>query len=163
MPLNLRTLNVDTPIATIVPVVNHNNKELEALHERVFKEDEDGIAVKIGISTDKDIKANKGVFDSIEARTLSIEEDSARVSSLAEYVRTTLLAPIQNEMREKNEVYTASITSINALSLKMEKAEQNADEALRIAKSNREEAEEIKKILQAVLSDINTIKEYLKL
>ena len=43
------------PIATIVPVVNHNNKELEALHERVFKEDEDGIAVKIGISTDKDI------------------------------------------------------------------------------------------------------------
>nr|DAP39522.1 MAG TPA: hypothetical protein [Caudoviricetes sp.]DAS42073.1 MAG TPA: hypothetical protein [Caudoviricetes sp.]DAU32840.1 MAG TPA: hypothetical protein [Bacteriophage sp.]DAX55660.1 MAG TPA: hypothetical protein [Caudoviricetes sp.] len=163
MPLNLRTLNVDTPIATIVPVVNHNNKELEALHERVFKEDEDGIAVKIGISTDKDIKANKGVFDSIEARTLSIEEDSALVSSLAEYVRTTLLAPIQNEMREKNEVYTASITSINALSLKMEKAEQNADEALRIAKSNREEAEEIKKILQAVLSDINTIKEYLKL
>ena len=104
MPLNLRTLNVDTPIATIVPVVNHNNKELEALHERVFKEDEDGIAVKIGISTDKDIKANKGVFDSIEARTLSIEEDSALVSSLAEYVRTTLLAPIQNEMREKNEV-----------------------------------------------------------
>lgn len=163
MPLNLRTLNVDTPIATIVPVVNHNNKELEALHERVFKEDEDGIAVKIGISTDKDIKANKGVFDSIEARTLSIEEDSALVSSLAEYVRTTLLAPIQNEMREKNEVYTASITSINALSLKMEKSEQNADEALRIAKSNREEAEEIKKILQAVLSDINTIKEYLKL
>ena len=163
MPLNLRTLNVDTPIATIVPVVNHNNKELEALHERVFKEDEDGIAVKIGISTDKDIKANKGVFDSIEARTLSIEENSALVSSLAEYVRTTLLAPIQNEMREKNEVYTASITSINALSLKMEKAEQNADEALRIAKSNREEAEEIKKILQAVLSDINTIKEYLKL
>ncbi len=163
MPLNLRTLNVDTPIATIVPVVNHNNKELEALHERVFKEDEDGIAVKIGISTDKDIKANKGVFDSIEARTLSIEEDSALVSSLAEYVRTTLLAPIQNEMREKNEVYTASITSINALSLKMEKAEQNADEALRIAKSNREEAEEIKKILQAVLSDINTIKEYMKL
>lgn len=163
MPLNLRTLNVDTPIATIVPVVNHNNKELEALHERVFKEDEDGIAVKIGISTDKDIKANKGVFDSIEARTLSIEEDSALVSSLAEYVRSTLLAPIQNEMREKNEVYTASITSINALSLKMEKAEQNADEALRIAKSNREEAEEIKKILQAVLSDINTIKEYLKL
>lgn len=163
MPLNLRTLNVDTPIATIVPVVNHNNKELEALHERVFKEDEDGIAVKIGISTDKDIKANKGVFDSIEARTLSIEEDSALVSSLAEYVRTTLLAPIQNEMREKNEVYTASITSINALSLKMEKAEQNADEALRIAKSNREEADEIKKILQAVLSDINTIKEYLKL
>jgi len=163
MPLNLRTLNVDTPIATIVPVVNHNNKELEALHERVFKEDEYGIAVKIGISTDKDIKANKGVFDSIEARTLSIEEDSALVSSLAEYVRTTLLAPIQNEMREKNEVYTASITSINALSLKMEKAEQNADEALRIAKSNREEAEEIKKILQAVLSDINTIKEYLKL
>lgn len=163
MPLNLRTLNVDTPIATIVPVVNHNNKELEALHERVFKEDEDGIAVKIGISTDKDIKANKGVFDSIEARTLSIEEDSALVSSLAEYVRTTLLAPIQNEMREKNEVYTSSITSINALSLKMEKAEQNADEALRIAKSNREEAEEIKKILQAVLSDINTIKEYLKL
>lgn len=163
MPLNLRTLNVDTPIATIVPVVNHNNKELEALHERVFKEDEDGIAVKIGISTDKDIKANKGVFDSIEARTLSIEEDSALVSSLAEYVRTTLLAPIQNEMREKNEVYTASITSINALSLKMEKAEQNADEALRIAKSNREEAEEIKKIIQAVLSDINTIKEYLKL
>lgn len=163
MPLNLRTLNVDAPIATIVPVVNHNNKELEALHERVFKEDEDGIAVKIGISTDKDIKANKGVFDSIEARTLSIEEDSALVSSLAEYVRTTLLAPIQNEMREKNEVYTASITSINALSLKMEKAEQNADEALRIAKSNREEAEEIKKILQAVLSDINTIKEYLKL
>lgn len=163
MPLNLRTLNVDTPIATIVPVVNHNNKELEALHERVFKEDEDGIAVKIGISTDKDIKANKGVFDSIEARTLSIEEDSALVSSLAEYVRTILLAPIQNEMREKNEVYTASITSINALSLKMEKAEQNADEALRIAKSNREEAEEIKKILQAVLSDINTIKEYLKL
>lgn len=163
MPLNLRTLNVDTPIATIVPVVNHNNKELKALHERVFKEDEDGIAVKIGISTDKDIKANKGVFDSIEARTLSIEEDSALVSSLAEYVRTTLLAPIQNEMREKNEVYTASITSINALSLKMEKAEQNADEALRIAKSNREEAEEIKKILQAVLSDINTIKEYLKL
>lgn len=163
MPLNLRTLNVDTPIATIVPVVNHNNKELEALHERVFKEDEDGIAVKIGISTDKDIKANKGVFDSIEARTLSIEEDSALVSSLAEYVSTTLLAPIQNEMREKNEVYTASITSINALSLKMEKAEQNADEALRIAKSNREEAEEIKKILQAVLSDINTIKEYLKL
>lgn len=163
MPLNLRTLNVDTPIATIVPVVNHNNKELEALHERVFKEDEDGIAVKIGISTDKDIKANKGVFDSIEARTLSIEEDSALVSSLAEYVRTTLFAPIQNEMREKNEVYTASITSINALSLKMEKAEQNADEALRIAKSNREEAEEIKKILQAVLSDINTIKEYLKL
>lgn len=163
MPLNLRTLNVDTPIATIVPVVNHNNKELEALHERVFKEDEDGIAVKIGISTDKDIKANKGVFDSIESRTLSIEEDSALVSSLAEYVRTTLLAPIQNEMREKNEVYTASITSINALSLKMEKAEQNADEALRIAKSNREEAEEIKKILQAVLSDINTIKEYLKL
>lgn len=163
MPLNLRTLNVDTPIATIVPVVNHNNKELEALHERVFKEDEDGIVVKIGISTDKDIKANKGVFDSIEARTLSIEEDSALVSSLAEYVRTTLLAPIQNEMREKNEVYTASITSINALSLKMEKAEQNADEALRIAKSNREEAEEIKKILQAVLSDINTIKEYLKL
>jgi hypothetical protein len=163
MPLNLRTLNVDTPIATIVPVVNHNNKELEALHEMVFKEDEDGIAVKIGISTDKDIKANKGVFDSIEARTLSIEEDSALVSSLAEYVRTTLLAPIQNEMREKNEVYTASITSINALSLKMEKAEQNADEALRIAKSNREEAEEIKKILQAVLSDINTIKEYLKL
>ena len=163
MPLNLRTLNVDTPIATIVPVVNHNNKEIEALHERVFKEDEDGIAVKIGISTDKDIKANKGVFDSIEARTLSIEEDSALVSSLAEYVRTTLLAPIQNEMREKNEVYTASITSINALSLKMEKAEQNADEALRIAKSNREEAEEIKKILQAVLSDINTIKEYLKL
>ena len=163
MPLNLRTLNVDTPIATIVPVVNHNNKELEALHERVFKEDEDGIAVKIGISTDKDIKANKGVFDSIEARTLSIEEDSALVSSLAEYVRTTFLAPIQNEMREKNEVYTASITSINALSLKMEKAEQNADEALRIAKSNREEAEEIKKILQAVLSDINTIKEYLKL
>ena len=163
MPLNLRTLNVDTPIATIVPVVNHNNKELEALHERVFKEDEDGIAVKIGISTDKDIKANKGVFDFIEARTLSIEEDSALVSSLAEYVRTTLLAPIQNEMREKNEVYTASITSINALSLKMEKAEQNADEALRIAKSNREEAEEIKKILQAVLSDINTIKEYLKL
>ena len=163
MPLNLRTLNVDTPIATIVPVVNHNNKELEALHEKVFKEDEDGIAVKIGISTDKDIKANKGVFDSIEARTLSIEEDSALVSSLAEYVRTTLLAPIQNEMREKNEVYTASITSINALSLKMEKAEQNADEALRIAKSNREEAEEIKKILQAVLSDINTIKEYLKL
>lgn len=163
MPLNLRTLNVDTPIATIVPVVNHNNKELESLHERVFKEDEDGIAVKIGISTDKDIKANKGVFDSIEARTLSIEEDSALVSSLAEYVRTTLLAPIQNEMREKNEVYTASITSINALSLKMEKAEQNADEALRIAKSNREEAEEIKKILQAVLSDINTIKEYLKL
>lgn len=163
MPLNLRTLNVDTPIATIVPVVNHNNKELEALHERVFKEDEDGIAVKIGISTDKDIKANKGVFDSIEARTISIEEDSALVSSLAEYVRTTLLAPIQNEMREKNEVYTASITSINALSLKMEKAEQNADEALRIAKSNREEAEEIKKILQAVLSDINTIKEYLKL
>lgn len=163
MPLNLRTLNVDTPIATIVPVVNHNNKELEALHERVFKEDEDGIAVKIGISTDKDIKANKGVFDSIEARTLSIEDDSALVSSLAEYVRTTLLAPIQNEMREKNEVYTASITSINALSLKMEKAEQNADEALRIAKSNREEAEEIKKILQAVLSDINTIKEYLKL
>ena len=66
-------------------------------------------------------------------------------------------------MREKNEVYTASVTSINALSLKMEKAEQNADEALRIAKSNREEAEEIKKILQAVLSDINTIKEYLKL
>lgn len=163
MPLNLRTLNVDTPIATIVPVVNHNNKELEALHERVFKEDENGLAVKIGISTDKDIKANKGVFDSIEARTLSIEEDSALVSSLAEYVRTTLLAPIQNEMREKNEVYTASITSINALSLKMEKAEQNADEALRIAKSNREEAEEIKKILQAVLSDINTIKEYLKL
>lgn len=163
MPLNLRTLNVDTPIATIVPVVNHNNKELESLHERVFKEDEDGIAVKIGISTDKDIKANKGVFDSIEARTLSIEEDSALVSSLAEYVRTTLLAPIQNEMREKNEVYTASITSINALSLKMEKAEQNADEALRIAKSNREEAEEIKKILQAVLSDINTIKEYMKL
>lgn len=163
MPLNLRTLNVDTPIATIVPVVNHNNKELEALHERVFNEDEDGIAVKIGISTDKDIKANKGVFDSIEARTLSIEEDSALVSSLAEYVRTTLLAPIQNEMREKNEVYTASVTSINALSLKMEKAEQNADEALRIAKSNREEAEEIKKILQAVLSDINTIKEYLKL
>lgn len=163
MPLNLRTLNVDTPIATIVPVVNHNNKELEALHERVFKEDENGLAVKIGISTDKDIKANKGVFDSIEARTLSIEEDSALVSSLAEYVRTTLLAPIQNEMREKNEVYTASITSINALSLKMEKAEQNADEALRIAKSNREEAEEIKKILQDVLSDINTIKEYLKL
>ena len=163
MPLNLRTLNVDTPIATIVPVVNHNNKELEALHERVFKEDENGLAVKIGISTDKDIKANKGVFDSIEARTLSIEEDSALVSSLAEYVRTTLLAPIQNEMREKNEVYTASITSINALSLKMEKAEQNADEALRIAKSNREEAEEIKKILQAVLYDINTIKEYLKL
>lgn len=163
MPLNLRTLNVDTPIATIVPVVNHNNKELEALHERVFKEDENGLAVKIGISTDKDIKANKGVFDSIEARTLSIEEDSALVSSLAEYVRTTLLAPIQNEMREKNEVYTASITSINALSLKMEKAEQNANEALRIAKSNREEAEEIKKILQAVLSDINTIKEYLKL
>lgn len=163
MPLNLRTLNVDTPIATIVPVVNHNNKELEALHERVFKEDENGLAVKIGISTDKDIKANKGVFDSIEARTLSIEEDSALVSSLAEYVRTTLLAPIQNEMREKNEVYTASITSINALSLKMEKAEQNADEALRIAKSNREEAEEIKKIIQAVLSDINTIKEYLKL
>ena len=163
MPLNLRTLNVDTPIATIVPVVNHNNKELEALHERVFKEDENGLAVKIGISTDKDIKANKGVFDSIEARTLSIEEDSALVSSLAEYVRTTLLAPIQNEMTEKNEVYTASITSINALSLKMEKAEQNADEALRIAKSNREEAEEIKKILQAVLSDINTIKEYLKL
>lgn len=163
MPLNLRTLNVDTPIATIVPVVNHNNKELEALHERVFKEGENGLVVKIGISTDKDIKANKGVFDSIEARTLSIEEDSALVSSLAEYVRTTLLAPIQNEMREKNEVYTASITSINALSLKMEKAEQNADEALRIAKSNREEAEEIKKILQAVLSDINTIKEYLKL
>lgn len=163
MPLNLRTLNVDTPIATIVPVVNHNNKELEALHDKVFKENEDGIEVKIGISTDKDVKANKGFFDSIEARTLKIEEDSALASSLAEYVRTTLLAPMQNEMREKNEVYTASITSINALSLKMETAEKNAEEALRIAKSNREEAEEIKKILQAVLSDINTIKEYLKL
>ena len=163
MPLNLRTLNVDTPIATIVPVVNHNNKELEALHDKVFKENEDGIEVKIGISTDKDVKANKGVFDSIEARTLKIEEDSALASSLAEYVRTTLPAPMQNEMREKNEVYTASITSINALSLKMETAEKNAEEALRIAKSNREEAEEIKKILQAVLSDINTIKEYLKL
>lgn len=159
----LRTVYPNSPISSIVPVIAHNNKELQNFVDKLFKEVAGKLELKVGVRTDEEVVANKGTFDTIEARTLSISETGALHSQLAEYIRKNLLASTLNKIEEMEQVYRATITKVDNFNSEVSEIRSLSTGAYNEVESLKRAVTALRTEMAEVRTDLKIIKELLKL
>ena len=107
--------------------------------------------------------ANKGTFDTIEARTLSISETGALYSQLAEYIRKNLLASTLNKIEEMEQVYRATITKVDNFNSDVAEIRSLSTGAYNEVESLKRAVTTLRTEMAEVRTDLKIIKELLKL